>query len=96
MTLKMIRTNEIDPFTIESVRLGIAPVRYLQQNPDVGKYMKETSKLALPNIKSEEPAYFRIHSENMGFDLHWIHLFDYILDGANLHREARADWGYLP
>jgi hypothetical protein len=96
MTLKMIRTNEMDPLTIELVRLGIAPVRYLQQNPDVHKYMKETSKLALPNITSEEPAYFRIQSENMGFDLHWIHMFDYILDGVNLHREARADWGYLP
>lgn len=96
LTLKMLRKNELDPGTIEAIQVGIGSVRDLQQNSDVRKYLSQSSTLALPNMASDDPVYFRIQSENMGFDLHWIHMFDYILEGDNLYREARADWGYLP
>jgi hypothetical protein len=96
LTLKVLRKNELDPGSIEAIQVGVGNLRELQKNPDVRKFIRESSALGLPNIASEEPAYFRIQSENMGFDLFWIHMFDYILNGDNLYREARADWGYLP
>jgi len=58
--------------------------------------MRESSPIALPGMVSDEPAYFRFQSEYMAFDLFWVHLFDYKLEGDNLYRESRADWGYLP
>lgn len=94
--LRILRKKETDISSIESMQVGAASVIELQQNPDVRKIMRESSPIALPGLVSDEPAYFRLQSENMAFDLFWIHLFDYKLEGDNLYREARADWGYLP
>ena len=47
-------------------------------------------------LSQDETVDLRIQSENMAFDLFWVHLFDYKLEGDNLYREARGDWGYLP
>jgi hypothetical protein len=78
------------------MQVGAANVIDLQKNPEVRKILKQSSPVAFPGLVSDEPAYFRLQSENMAFDLFWIHLFDYKLEGDNLYREARADWGYLP
>jgi hypothetical protein len=94
--LRILRKKETDISSIESMQVGAASVIELQQTPDVRKIMRESSPIALPGLVSDEPAYFRIQSEHMAFDLFWIHLFDYKLEGDNLYREARADWGYLP
>jgi hypothetical protein len=94
--LRILRKKETDISSIEGVQVAAASVIDLQQNPDVRKIIKHSSVLALPGLVTDEPAYFRIQSENMAFDLFWIHLFDYKLEGDNLYREARGDWGYLP
>jgi hypothetical protein len=96
ITLKVLRKNEIDPNSIEGIKLGAASVIDLQRIPENRKILKESSPLAFPGLTSTEPLYFRIQSENVAFDLYWIHMFDYIVDADNLYREARADWGYLP
>jgi len=96
LILRILRKNESDPTTIESMQVGAANVIDLQKNSDVRKILKQSSPIAFPGLVSDEPAYFRLQSENMAFDLFWIHLFDYKLEGDNLYREARADWGYLP
>ena len=96
IVLRLIRKNEIDPSSIETIQVGAAKVSELQGTTETKKIMKHSSGLALPNLISDEPAYFRIQSENMAFDLFWIHLFDYNVEDGNLYREARADWGYLP
>jgi hypothetical protein len=94
--LRILRKNESDISSIEAVQVSAASVRDLQKNPDTRKILKNSSALVLPGLVSDEPAYFRLQSEYMAFDLFWIHLFDYKLEGDNLYREARADWGYLP
>jgi len=94
--LRILRKNESDISSIEAVQVSAASVRDLQKNPDTRKILKNSSALILPGLVSDEPAYFRLQSEYMAFDLFWIHLFDYKLEGDNLYREARADWGYLP
>jgi hypothetical protein len=94
--LRILRKKDTDISSIESMQVGAASVIDLQQNSDVRKYMKESSPIALPGLVSDEPAYFRFQSEYMAFDLFWVHLFDYKLEGDNLYRESRADWGYLP
>jgi hypothetical protein len=93
--LRILRKNEADISSINSVQVGASGVIDLQRNSDVRKYLKQSSAISLPGLTSIEPAYFRLQSENMAFDLFWIHLFDYKLEGDNLYREARADWGYL-
>jgi hypothetical protein len=85
-----------NPSSIESMQVGAAAVRDLQQNSSVSKVLRQSTPIALPGLVSDEPAHFRLQSENMAFDLFWIHLFDYKLEGDNLYRESRADWGYLP
>uniref|UniRef100_A0A6C0AN78 Uncharacterized protein n=1 Tax=viral metagenome TaxID=1070528 RepID=A0A6C0AN78_9ZZZZ len=94
--LRILRKKEADISSIDAVQVCAASVRELQQNPDTRKILRQSSALALPGLVTDEPAYFRIQSEFMAFDLFWIHLFDYKLEGDNLYREARADWGYLP
>jgi hypothetical protein len=94
--LRILRKNESDISSIEAVQVSAASVRDLQKNPDTRKILKNSSALILPGLVSDEPAYFRLQSEYMAFDLFWIHLFDYTLEGDKLYREARADWGYLP
>ena len=94
--LRILRKKETDISSIESIQVSAGSVRELQQNPDTRKILKNSSALLLPGLVSDEPAYFRLQSEHMAFDLFWIHLFDYKLEGDNLYREARADWGYLP
>ena len=94
--LRILRKKEADISSIDSMQVGAASVIELQQNPNVRKVMRESSPIALPGMVSDEPAYFRFQSEHMAFDLFWLHLFDYKLEGNNLYREARADWGYLP
>ena len=94
--LRILRKKEADISSIDSMQVGAASVIELQQNTNVRKIMKESSPIALPGLVSDEPAYFRFQSEYMAFDLFWLHLFDYKLEGDNLYREARADWGYLP
>jgi hypothetical protein len=94
--LRILRKKEADISSIESMQVGAASVIELQQTPNVRKIMRESSPIALPGMVSDEPAYFRFQSEYMAFDLFWVHLFDYKLEGDNLYREARADWGYLP
>jgi len=96
VTLNMNRKDEVNPLTLESVNIGAAKVADLQKNADVMKILKQSSNIKLPDMLSEEPTYFKIQSENMAFDLFWIHLFDYKLQEGNLYRESRADWGYLP
>jgi hypothetical protein len=96
LVFRILRKKETDISSIDSLQIGGASVIDLQQNPDVRKILRQSSALALPGLVTDEPAYFRIQSENMGFDLFWLHLFDYKLEGENLYREARADWGYLP
>ena len=94
--LRILRKKDTDISSIESMQIGAGSVIELQQNPSVRKIMRESSPIVLPGMVSDEPAYFRFQSEYMAFDLFWIHLFDYKLEGDNLYREARADWGYLP
>jgi len=81
---------------LEGIQVGAARAGYLQKEPNVDKIMKYSSIIKLPDLTSSEPAYFKIQSESMAFDLFWIHIFDYLLEGGNLYRESRADWGYLP
>lgn len=94
ITFTMIRKTELDP--IEGIQIGAARASFLQGNPNVNTIMKYSSIIKLPDLMSTEPAYFKIQSESMAFDLFWIHLFDYKLENGNLYRESRADWGYLP
>ena len=94
--LRILRKKETDISSIEAIQVSAASVRDLQKNPDTRNILMNSSALLLPGLVSDEPAYFRLQSENMAFDLFWIHLFDYKLEGGNLYREARADWGYLP
>jgi hypothetical protein len=94
--LRILRKNEADISSIEAIQVSAGSVGDLQKNPDTRKILKNSSALILPGLASDEPAYFRLQSEYMAFDLFWIHLFDYKLEGDNLYREARADWGYLP
>ena len=96
IVLRILRKNEMDPSSIESLQIGLANVSELQKSTETRKVLRQSSPLVLPGLTSDEPAYFRIQSENMAFDLFWIHLFDYKLEDGNLYREARADWGYLP
>jgi hypothetical protein len=93
VVLRILRKNEMDPKSIYSLQIAAAPVKDLQKSP---KKLRESLPIALPNLISDEPSYFKIQSENMGFDLFWIHLFDYKLENDRLYREARADWGFLP
>jgi hypothetical protein len=94
--LRILRKKEADISSIESMQVGAASVIDLQQTPNVRKIMRESKPIALPGLVSDEPAYFRFQSEYMAFDLFWVHLFDYKVEGDTLYREARADWGYLP
>lgn len=94
--LRILRKKEADISSIDSMQVSAANVIELQKNPDTRKILKNSSALVLPGLVSDEPAYFRLQSEHMAFDLFWIHLFDYKLESDNLYREARADWGYLP
>ena len=94
--LRILRKNEADISSIDSIQVSAANVIELQKNPDTRKILKNSSALLVQGLVSDEPAYFRIQSEFMAFDLFWIHLFDYKLEGDNVYREARADWGYLP
>lgn len=94
--LRILRKNEMDPSTMEAIQIGATRVSELQGTTETKKILRQSSPLVLPNLTSDEPSYFRIQSEHMAFDLFWIHLFDYNVEGGNLYREARADWGYLP
>jgi len=96
LVFRVLRKNDIDSTSVEAVQIGAASVIELQRNLDTRKILRQSSPLLLPGLTSEEPLYFRIQSENMGFDLYWVHMFDYKLEAENLYREARADWGYLP
>ena len=96
VVLRILRKKESDISSIETMQVGAAAVKDLQQNRNFRKIIKESTPIALPGLVSDEPAYFRLQSEYMAFDLFWIHLFDYKLEGDNLYRESRADWGYLP
>ena len=93
IVLRILRKNEMDPKSIHSIQIGAAPVKELQKDP---RKLIQCEPIVLPALTSDEPSYFKIQSENMAFDLFWIHLFDYKVENDNLYREARADWGYLP
>ena len=93
IVLRILRKNEMDPKSIYSIQIGAAPVKDLQKDP---RKLIQCQPIVLPALTSDEPSYFKIQSENMAFDLFWIHLFDYKVENDNLYREARADWGYLP
>lgn len=91
--LRILKKNDMDPMSIESVQVGAGAVADLQKNP---KVLRESSALVLPGLATNDPYTFKIFSENMAFDFYWLHMFDYKLEADNLFREARADWGYLP
>jgi hypothetical protein len=92
----MLRKNEADPSSLETIQIGCARAIDLQTEMDTKKILRQSTPLKLPELSSDEPAIFKIQSEHMAFDLFWIHMFDYNLEASNLYREARADWGYLP
>ena len=96
IVFRVLRKNEMDANSIYAVQVGAASVIELQRNPDNKKVLRQSSALALPGLLEGEPLYMRLQSENMAFDLFWIHMFDYAIDADKLYREARADWGYLP
>jgi len=96
IVFRVLRKNEIDPNSIYAVQLGAARVIDLQKNPENKNILRQSGPLVIPGLLEAEPLYMRIQSENMAFDLFWIHMFDYAIDADKLYRESRADWGYLP
>jgi hypothetical protein len=96
IVFRILRKNEIDPTSIYALQVGAASVIDLQKNPDNKKLLRQSGPLVLPGLLEGEPLYIRLQSENMAFDLFWIHLFDYKVEADKLYRESRADWGYLP
>jgi len=96
IVFRVLRKNEMDPASINGLQIGAAELGDLQKVPETRKILRQSSPLALPNLTINDPLYLRIQSENMAFDLFWIHMFDYKLENEQLYREARADWGYLP
>jgi hypothetical protein len=96
IVFRVLRKNEMDPKSIYALQLGATSVIELQKNPEARKLLRQSSPLSIPGLVSDENLYLRIQSENMAFDLFWIHLFDYMVEDEKLYREARADWGYLP
>jgi len=96
IVFRVLRKNEMDPASINGLQIGAAELGDLQKVPETRKVLRQSNPLVLPGLTSSEPLYIRIQSENMAFDLFWIHMFDYKLENEQLYREARADWGYLP
>jgi hypothetical protein len=96
IVFRVLRKNEIDPNSMYAVQVGAASVIYLQKNPENKNILRQSGPLVIPGLLEAEPLYMRIQSENMAFDLFWIHMFDYAIDADKLYRESRADWGYLP
>ena len=96
IVFRVLRKNEMDPASINGLQIGAAELGDLQKVPETRKVLRQSSPLVLPGLTSNEPLYLRIQSENMAFDLFWIHMFDYKVENELLYREARADWGYLP
>ena len=82
--------------TLIVLQIGAAELGDLQKVPETRKVLRQSSPLVLSGLTSNDPLYLRIQSENMAFDLFWIHMFDYKIENELLYREARADWGYLP
>jgi hypothetical protein len=93
IVLRVLRKDEKDSTSIDSVQIGAATLIDLQKNPDTRQVLRQSKPVAL---SQDDTVALRIQSENMAFDLFWVHLFDYKLEGDNLYREARGDWGYLP
>jgi len=96
IVFRVLRKNEMDPASINGIQIGAAELGDLQKVPETRKVLRQSSPLVLPGLTSNDPLYLRIQSENMAFDLFWIHMFDYKIENELLYREARADWGYLP
>jgi hypothetical protein len=96
IVLHVLRKNEMDPNSIYGIQVGAAKIIDLQREIQTRKVIKNSSVLVLPGLTTPEPLYLRVQSENMAFDLFWIHMFDYKVENEQLYREARADWGYLP
>jgi hypothetical protein len=96
IVFRVLRKNEMDANSIYALQVGAASVIELQRNPENKKILRQSGALQIPGLLEPEPLYMRLQSENMAFDLFWIHMFDYAIDADKLYREARADWGYLP
>lgn len=96
IVFRVLRKNEMDPASINGIQIGAAELGDLQKVPETRKVLRQSSPLVLTGLTSNDPLYLRIQSENMAFDLFWIHIFDYKIENELLYREARADWGYLP
>lgn len=96
IVFRVLRKNEMDPASINGIQIGAAELGDLQKVPETRKVLRQSSPLVLSGLTSNDPLYLRIQSENMAFDLFWIHMFDYKIENELLYREARADWGYLP
>jgi hypothetical protein len=96
IVFRVLRKNEMDPSSINGIQIGAAELGDLQKIPETRKVLRQSTPLALPNLTINDPLYLRIQSENMAFDLFWLHIFDYKVENELLYREARADWGYLP
>jgi hypothetical protein len=96
IVFRVLRKNETDPASIIGIQIGAAELGDLQKVPETRKILRQSTPLALPNLTVNDPLYLRIQSENMAFDLFWLHIFDYKVENEQLYREARADWGYLP
>ena len=93
IVLRVLRKDDKDSTSIDSVQIGAAALIDLQKNPDTRHALRQSRPVTL---SQDDTVALRIQSENMAFDLFWVHLFDYKLEGDNLYREARGDWGYLP
>jgi hypothetical protein len=96
IVFRVLRKNETDPASIIGIQIGAAELGDLQKVPETRKILRQSTPLALANLTVNDPLYLRIQSENMAFDLFWLHIFDYKVENEQLYREARADWGYLP
>jgi len=96
IVFRVLRKNEMDSNSIYAIQVGAANVLDLQRNLENKKILRQSGPLVIPGLLEGDPLYMRIQSENMAFDLFWLHMFDYNVDADKLYRESRADWGYLP
>jgi hypothetical protein len=99
ITLRMLRGNDTDIFSLNGMQIGAAPLSDLQKD---GSKLQESAILA-PTWPSgvfdktvfDDPNDGGSYAQHIGYAgmrVYWTHFFDYNMDAAAIKREANQDW----
>ena len=99
ITLRMLRSNDSDIYSLNGLQVGAAPLLELQDS--VQSFMESSPLMFSDPRQLENPDagyvtnFFIPPSTICEFDLFALQLYDYKLAGSNLKRAANNDWALL-